>query len=174
RFFILFVLSLYVVGFSAERSKVFRGYSGSTYVEMGGGTMPFHPSRSSTYVSVGKKFERGRNGLDFSIAHQMTSIFDNYLSVRGLYTRRIAKNFYIGFGPGLGNYMDPIPKTGGTWGNIQASTLEGVAGYHFAPQSRIKPALQLHLTQPAHVFHNSIGHKVRHTPSFALSFNLRF
>jgi len=122
-------------------------------------------------VGLGARFIKEKYSLDLSVSLG-SLIFFNYASVKGVFLYH-KKSLYMGVGPGLGYYESSVPM-GGPFGAATTSSkmlnIEGVVGYQFRKGHRVKPFVQLELSQPTLCF----GSASTHRPGLALSSGLAF
>jgi hypothetical protein len=142
------------------------------YYEVRQGKMAFRPKKKSYAFSMGHRFKEEGAGLDLSVTQEFSSSAHMATTARGMMVYRNDSGFYAGVGPGVTHFMNSPPQDGGRWEHLQAVTMEGVVGYDLPHMGRVKPSLQLNVSQPLHVMHSTFKKPVQKSP--AVSFGLKF
>ncbi|MFN0065576.1 MAG: hypothetical protein ACKVOH_05000 [Chlamydiales bacterium] len=143
------------------------------YFNAGFGTMPLLPALPSTYMSVGLRSVNHNKGWDIGLTYQSIFLL-NYFSTKGLFlSYPLGPDFYWGIGPGVGSLLYPNVSV-----SQFAATAEGIMGYQFQREGKVKPSIQFSLTQPTYIFQDfpemrSLT-RYQYIPSFGLSFSLKF
>jgi hypothetical protein len=143
------------------------------YYEFRQGKMAFRPKKKSYAFTIGHRFNEEGTGLDLSVTQEMSSSAHLSTTARGM---MVFKNnrFYAGVGPGVTHFMNSPPQHGGRWEHLQAVTMEGVVGYDLPEIGRVKPSLQLNVSQPMHIMHSSFKKPVKKSPAVSLGLKFKY
>lgn len=128
------------------------------YIKFGGGTMP--EGAPSVSLGIGGRYRFGHHGLDVSLngqAFYAIIAFDGSLITKAQYLYYPYPNsrsaMYFGAGGGYGcGLREWFVHAGGGLGISHFLTADCMIGWEFRRDKRIKPFLQLELSQPAVYF----------------------
>ncbi len=149
------------------------------YVKMGAGSLP--GGAPSVSLGIGGRYRKGHHGVDFSINGQTfyaIFVFDGLLTAKAQYlfypspSSRHAIFFGGGSGYGCSRHEGFVPVMGGVGSSHSTKflTVDGVTGCEFRKDKRIKPLLQLELSQPV-IYLKGKDHS-QWTPSVVLSIGI--
>jgi hypothetical protein len=146
------------------------------YVKLGGGSMP--GGKPSMLLSVGGRYKMENHALDVSLNGQTfyaIFVLDHLITTKVQYLYYPFSNsghaMYFGGGGGFGisRHTAAIPSTlggGGSSSSTRFLTVDSVIGWQFWLDQKIKPFLQLEISQPVVYFKGN--HHGRWTPAVAI------
>lgn len=166
RYYLVFIL--FCFGF-------FNSLKAESYYEVRKGNMAFRPKKSSYIFTYGNRVTQGNTGIDFSVSQEFSSSMHSATTAKALAVYQNKNGFYAGVGPGVTHFMNPPPiNYPGKLEHLQAVTMEGIVGYDLPHIGRIKPSLQLNVSQPLHVMHSTFKKPMKKSPAVSLGLKFKY